>query len=399
MKRFARNPVFKSLNWIFSRFFILLVRIYQYLISPILPNSCRYTPSCSVYAIEALKTHGAIKGFYLATKRVLSCNPWGGEGHDPVPPKGAKIFHFKKPHSTSVIIFFLIPLAFIPSCMSPMDRENQDFHKFSITVSILPQKYFVEKISGNHYNINVLVPAGFAPENFDPAPQQLIALARSKIYLRIGQIGFEQANLNMIQKNNPLLKIYDLSEGIGFIREGHEHSHSFRDKSISLEKSRDGADPHVWISVQNAQIIALNTFNALLENFPKDSLFFRKNYLLFKEELEALKKEWEDSRDILENKTFIIYHPALAYLAAEYSMHQQVIEFQGKEPPPARIQEITKLAHKMDIHSIIIQKQFNTDNARALAHTLNAKLIQIDPLDENWALQMRTILHALTDKE
>jgi putative membrane protein insertion efficiency factor len=64
---------------------IIPVKIYQYTISPILPMSCRYTPSCSAYAIEALKKHGPIKGLYLATKRILSCNPWGGSGYDPVP--------------------------------------------------------------------------------------------------------------------------------------------------------------------------------------------------------------------------------------------------------------------------------------------------------------------------
>ena len=70
-----------------KKLLILLVRFYQYVISPILPASCRYTPTCSVYMIEALQTHGVFKGLYLGIKRILSCNPWGGHGHDPVPPK------------------------------------------------------------------------------------------------------------------------------------------------------------------------------------------------------------------------------------------------------------------------------------------------------------------------
>ncbi len=70
-----------------KKILILLVRFYQYFISPIFPPSCRYTPTCSVYMIEALQTHGVFKGLYLGIKRILSCNPWGGHGHDPVPPK------------------------------------------------------------------------------------------------------------------------------------------------------------------------------------------------------------------------------------------------------------------------------------------------------------------------
>ncbi|RFM35824.1 membrane protein insertion efficiency factor YidD [Chitinophaga silvisoli] len=65
--------------------FIWVIRIYQWGISPLLGNKCRYTPTCSQYGVEALKKHGLIKGGYLTVKRILSCHPWGGHGHDPVP--------------------------------------------------------------------------------------------------------------------------------------------------------------------------------------------------------------------------------------------------------------------------------------------------------------------------
>lgn len=64
---------------------ILPVKLYQWFLSPLLGASCRYTPTCSAYTIEALKKHGPVKGLWLAIKRILSCNPWGGHGHDPVP--------------------------------------------------------------------------------------------------------------------------------------------------------------------------------------------------------------------------------------------------------------------------------------------------------------------------
>jgi putative membrane protein insertion efficiency factor len=73
------------LKAIFIAIPILLVRIYQIFISPFFPASCRYTPTCSHYTIEALKKHGMIKGGYYSVKRILSCHPWGGHGHDPVP--------------------------------------------------------------------------------------------------------------------------------------------------------------------------------------------------------------------------------------------------------------------------------------------------------------------------
>ncbi len=68
-----------------GKLFIGLIRVYQYIISPYFPASCRYTPTCSAYGIEAIKKHGAFKGGWLTIKRIFSCNPWGGSGYDPVP--------------------------------------------------------------------------------------------------------------------------------------------------------------------------------------------------------------------------------------------------------------------------------------------------------------------------
>jgi putative membrane protein insertion efficiency factor len=65
--------------------FLLLIRIYQTLLSPLLPSSCRFHPTCSHYSLEALKKHGLWKGTLLANKRISQCHPWGGQGHDPVP--------------------------------------------------------------------------------------------------------------------------------------------------------------------------------------------------------------------------------------------------------------------------------------------------------------------------
>ncbi|MFA6830915.1 MAG: membrane protein insertion efficiency factor YidD [Bacteroidaceae bacterium] len=62
-----------------------LVQFYRYFISPMTPPSCRFTPTCSQYALEALRKYGPIKGLYLAIRRILRCHPWGGSGYDPVP--------------------------------------------------------------------------------------------------------------------------------------------------------------------------------------------------------------------------------------------------------------------------------------------------------------------------
>ena len=66
---------------------VIIIRFYQEAISPFTPATCRFEPTCSSYFLEALKIHGLFKGSYLAIKRILSCNPWGKSGYDPVPEK------------------------------------------------------------------------------------------------------------------------------------------------------------------------------------------------------------------------------------------------------------------------------------------------------------------------
>lgn len=81
MKRAIGEALKRMLSWLF----LLLIRFYQTCISPLTPAACRYTPTCSQYAKEAIIKHGPLKGSWLALKRILRCNPWGGSGYDPVP--------------------------------------------------------------------------------------------------------------------------------------------------------------------------------------------------------------------------------------------------------------------------------------------------------------------------
>lgn len=80
-----KQPLMKTLKQIAVFILLLPIKFYQYCISPLKPPTCRYTPTCSQYAVEAIRKYGPFKGLYLAIKRLLRCHPWGGSGYDPVP--------------------------------------------------------------------------------------------------------------------------------------------------------------------------------------------------------------------------------------------------------------------------------------------------------------------------
>ena len=75
----------RKINQLLTYPFFLLVRFYQVAISPLKPPTCRFSPTCSTYALEALKKYGLLKGGRLALRRIMRCHPWGGSGYDPVP--------------------------------------------------------------------------------------------------------------------------------------------------------------------------------------------------------------------------------------------------------------------------------------------------------------------------
>ena len=77
--------VLKVLGMVLGMVLILPIRFYQRCISPLTPPACRFTPTCSQYAVEAIRKHGPFKGFWLAIKRICRCHPWGGSGYDPEP--------------------------------------------------------------------------------------------------------------------------------------------------------------------------------------------------------------------------------------------------------------------------------------------------------------------------
>lgn len=79
------KQIYKAIIKLVTFPFIIVIKIYQILISPLFPSSCRYTPTCSQYSLETLKKYGLFKGGWLGIKRISKCHPWGGSGHDPVP--------------------------------------------------------------------------------------------------------------------------------------------------------------------------------------------------------------------------------------------------------------------------------------------------------------------------
>jgi zinc transport system substrate-binding protein len=288
-----------------------------------------------------------------------------------------------------ILFSLLVIICSLPSC----NRLREQPTEKTISVSILPQKYFVESITGKKVKVNVMIPPGASHSSYEPTARQMNLLVNSRAYFKVGYLDFELAWMPRFTGINPEMKVFDLSAGIEPILGSCEHPEiSTTTHSTGNEK---GIDPHTWMSPRNAKIIALNTLNSLIAVFPADSAGFKSNYLSFLLQLDEIDSLYMRNADKLKGRSFIIYHPALAYLARDYDMEQIVLEFDGKEPPPAHIKAIIDLARKKNIHTVFVQKQFSIDNSRSLAKEINAEIIRFDPLDEDWKGQMITLLDKL----
>lgn len=291
------------------------------------------------------------------------------------------------------ILAMLLTLLFLSACGGKQSDEK------IITVTIEPQRFFAEKIAGDKFKINCVVPSGQSPETYDPTPRQMVQVGKSLAYLQIGHIGFEQVWMKNIRENNPGLKIFDLSEGMELVTETEEHHHHDGEEGGEAHHHHHpgGVDPHIWNSVNGAKIIARNTLNALIELDKENTQYYQENYNLLLADIEKTGSDINNMLEPLTSRSFIIYHPALTYFANEYNLTQLCIEMDGKEPSPAQLKELVETARENQTKVVFIQQEFDKKNAELIAKETGCRLVTINPLDYNWDKEMLHIAKALAD--
>jgi len=255
-------------------------------------------------------------------------------------------------------------------------------------VSILPLKYFADKIVGDIYKVEVTVPPGVGPETYSPTPKQMMMLGEASAYFSIGYLGFEQTWLENFKSTNPDLQVFVTSKRIDLIKEGEQH-----EGHIHLQ----GVDPHIWSSPKAARLIAQNIFDGMIQIDPGNGDTFRKNLNHLLTEIASVDSTVDRLLSRTTSKKFIIFHPALGYFARDYGLEQLSIEFEGKVPSPKHLQSIIKTAKSENIKFVLIQKEFDKENAEIIAKETGSKIIVIDPLDYNWPEQMITIATKLSN--
>lgn len=273
-------------------------------------------------------------------------------------------------------------------CMILTACVADDSRKPIVTVSILPQKYFLEKIVGDKYDVKCLLSLGANPESYEPAITHLVNVEDSEAYFCIGNIGFESAIIDKVRANNPDIKILNCSDGIDLMVGTHGHSHG--DKACNHE-----IDPHTWSSVRNAKIIATNMYRAIVDMNPENKRYYTENYDGLIAELDSLDARISQILHPKRGMAFLVWHPSLSYFARDYNLRQITIGQEGKESSVNTLRHHIDHAREDGVKVFFFQKEFDTRQAQVVNEQIGAKMVTINPLNYEWDKEMLVIANAI----
>jgi len=246
---------------------------------------------------------------------------------------------------------------------------------FAVTVSILPQKYFVERIAGSHAVVTIMVPPGGSPATYEPKPDQLTALSQAAVYFRIG-VPFEDAWMQRFAAANSAMLIVDTRENL-----------SLR----YWEDAPDKADPHIWLSPVEVKAQAQTIENTLAELDPGHAAEYQANLDAFVADVEALEADIRRTLKGVAARKFIVFHPAWGYFARDFDLDMIPIEVGGQEPSAAELADLVTRAQAEGVKVIFAQPEFNTGAAKTIADQIGGEVLLISPLAPDWLNNLRSV--------
>ena len=260
--------------------------------------------------------------------------------------------------------------------------------KPTVFVSILPQAYFIERIAGSDFDIEIMVGPGQSPETYEPTPKQMAKLSEASIYFRIG-VPFEVQLISKIDKILPGLNIANSAEGISFRPiENHEHHNRNHDTAEEL-------DPHIWLDPSLAEIISKNMLDGLISINPAQADKYRGNYDSLIADLDAVDAEIKKILAHLKGRSFYVFHPAFGYFGSAYGLKQVAVEIGGKEPGARQMAALIERANEEGVRIIFVQPQFSRKSAETLADAIGGAVVSIDPLGADLIANLKEMAHKL----
>ena len=277
-------------------------------------------------------------------------------------------------HRTIVIVLtatlFVSFVAMLSACRPSSNKQH------TIAVSIQPQRYLLEQIVGDRYDVVALLQDDANPEQFESSINNVMALEQCDAYFMIGRIGFEAALLNRLTSNRPELKVCDTSQGI-------EQLHDSSGNNI--------IDTYIWMSVHNARIIARNMLDGVIALDAKHADNYIRHYNELIKKLDALNKEITAMCEMHQDEYFLVWRPSLSYFARDYGLQQIAVETEDNEATTERIEQVVSFVKSHEVKAFFYQKDLDQRMVETMNKTVKAPTGEFAPMSYNWDKEMLKI--------
>lgn len=310
----------------------------------------------------------------------------------------------------TMLLLLVAVLSILGACANtpPSDTttDSEAQPTLSIYVSILPQRTFVERVGGDHVEVEVMVLQGESPATYEPSPDQLTGLSTADAYMSIG-VPFERSWLDRIREANPDMMMVDTAQGIERTsiaahthNAGEEGSHEGDHEGTHADGSPQPTtaseptamkDPHIWLSPKLVKQQAATIADALAQLDPDHASDYQANLTAFQSEIDNLDQDIRTTLAGVEQRSFLVFHPSWGYFAEDYGLGQIAVEVDGQEPSAAELQEIISLAKQEGIKIVFAQPEFSTKAAETIATELGGEVMLINPLAPDWMSNMRNV--------
>jgi zinc transport system substrate-binding protein len=270
-----------------------------------------------------------------------------------------------------------------------------------VFASIAPIGGLVSRIAGDRITVEVLAGPNADPHGFSPVPKQLVDLGNSAAFLTIG-MPFEQRLVEKLEASTKGLRVVNVAGGIELMeldeahhhhehedhKSGDEKGESHKDEEKHHEDKEDHADEeiadtHVWLSPPLLKKQAAAIEHVLMEIDPDGHDLYHANLEKLLGELDTLDAELKTALAPLKGQSFYVFHGAFGYFAQAYDLKQEAIETGGRSPEPKRIFELIEQAKKEGVKLIIVQPQFDTKSAEAIADGIGGAVVPVNPMGQD----------------
>ncbi len=260
-----------------------------------------------------------------------------------------------------------------PVCLAPVAAQAAPV---KVTVSILPQAWFVEQIGGELAEVSVLVGPGHSPATYEPTPRQMATLEQADLFLAAG-VPFEKGLVPRVQAlpRAPVIA--------GPRPDDHGHHHDI--------------DPHTWLDPAQAMALADTVSFRLQTLMPAEAATIRERCSALKDRLANIDQQARNILAPFPGRTFFVFHPAFGHFAAAYGLVQVSVETGGHEPGPRHLAEVIERARELGVRSVIVQPQFSRKSAETVAAAIEAEIVVLDPLAADYEANFLNIAQTLAD--